>query len=129
MKLLHLQVLHGPAVLQQEALPGGLEVAENTFVDEILRLVAALLVSEMIEDGRRDLVALVGGVDLELVDAVCVEITAIAAELNRVGDVHEVQFPLVSRPSLHDVIHQLQLLQMFVRLAVQLEVGFEIGFV
>ena len=62
-------------------------------------------------------------------DAVCVEITGIAAQLNRVGDVHEVQFPLVGRASLHDVVHQLQFLQVFVRLAVKLEVGLQVGFV
>ena len=110
MELLHLQMFDGPAVLQQQALPGGLEVAEDTLVDEILRLVSALFVSEMIEDGSGHLVALVGRVDLELVDAVRVEITGVAPQLNRVGDVHEVQLPLVGGASLHDVVHQLQLL-------------------
>ena len=129
MELLHLEILDGPAVLQQQALPARLEPGEDALVDEILRLVAALFGPEMIEDGRGHLVALVGRVDLELVDAVSVEITGIAPELNRVGDVHEVQFPLVGRAALHDVVHQLQLLQMFVGLAVELEVGLEIGFV
>ena len=110
MELLHLQMFDGPAVLQQQPLPGRLEVAEDALVDEILRFVPALFVSQMVEDGSRHLMALVGRVDLQLVDAVCVEITGVAPQLNRVGDVHEVQFPLVGRPALHDVIYQLQLL-------------------
>ena len=60
MELLHLQMFDGPAVLQQQPLAAGLKVAEDTLVDEILRLVAALLVSQMVEDGSRHLVALVG---------------------------------------------------------------------
>ena len=117
-------------MLQQKTLPCRLEVAEDTFVNEILRLVVlAFLVPQVVEDGGRDLVALVGAVDLELVDAVRVEITGITAELNRVGDVHEVELPLVGGTTLHDVIDKLQLLEMFVRLAVELEVSLEISFV
>ena len=116
-------------MLQQEALPGGLEVAEDTFVNEILGLVLAFFVPQVAEDGCGHLMALVGRVDLQLVNAVRVEITGVTAQLNRVGDVHEVQLPLVGGAALHDVIDKLQLLQMFVRLAVQLEVCLEISFV
>ena len=73
--------------------------------------------------------ALVGGMDLELVDAVGVEITGVATELNRVGDIHEVELPFIGRPALHDVVYQLQLLEVLVCLTVKLEVSFQVGLV
>ena len=62
-------------------------------------------------------------------DTVSVEITGVTPELHRVGDIHEVQLPLVGWAALHNVVDKLELLQMFVRLTMELEVGFEISFV
>ena len=83
----------------------------------------------MIENSCRYLVTLVCSMDLQFVDTVSIKITSITAQLNRVGDIHEVQLPFIGRTAFHDVIDELELLQMLVRFTVELEVGFEISFV
>lgn len=132
-ELLHLQMLDGPAVLQQQTLAAELHLAEGAVVQQlgvsVVTLQLLLLPPQVGEDGGGDLVALVGRVDLQLVDAVGVEITRVAPQLHGVGHVHEVELPLVLGSALHDVVDKLQLLQVFVCLAVELEVGFEISFV
>ena len=67
-----------------------------------------------------------GRVDLQFVDAVGVVLADVAAQLDRVGRAgHVLQFPVVAGPALLDVRRVLQTLQVLVRLAVQLEIGFE----
>ena len=58
-----------------------------------------------------------------------VKVTRVTAQLHRVRHIHEVQLPLVGGAALHNVVHELQLLQVLVRLAVQLEVGLQVGLV
>ena len=77
-ELLHLQMLDGPAVLQQQTLAAELHLAEGAVVQQLGVSVVAiqllLLPPQVGEDGGGDLVALVGRVDLQLVDAVSLEI-------------------------------------------------------
>ena len=83
----------------------------------------------MVKNGGGHLVSLVGRVDLQLVYAVRVKVARVAPQLHRVRHVHKVELPLVGGAALHDVVDELQLLQVLVRLAVQLEVGLQVGLV
>lgn len=73
--------------------------------------------------------SLVSCMDLKFMNTICVEITSITSQLYRVRHIHKVKLPLVVGPTLHDVVDKLELLQVFVCLAVQLEVSLEVGLV
>ena len=62
-------------------------------------------------------------------DAVGVEVAGVTAQLHRVRHVHVAQLPLIGGAALHDVVDELELLEMLVGLAVELEVGLEVGLV
>lgn len=65
----------------------------------------------------------------QLLQAVGVVVTGIALEVHGVADGHTLEPPLVGLAALLDVGHQLVLLHVLVCLAVQLEVGLELGVV
>ena len=73
--------------------------------------------------------SLVGQVKLELVQTVGVVVTGIAPQLNRIGDIQELQLPLIGWPAFLDVIDVVQALEVLVCLAVELKVGLQVGFV
>ena len=64
-------------------------------------------------------------VHLQLVDRVGDVVAQVASHEHRVGNVRVGNFVLVSRASFLYVVHLAQLGEMLVRLAVELEVGFE----
>ena len=59
MQLLHLKVLDAPAVLQQQALPGGAVGADGAGVVQPLPLHLLLGLPEVVEDGGGHVVSLV----------------------------------------------------------------------
>ena len=63
----------------------------------------------------------------QLLQAVGVVVAGVALEVDRVADGHALEPPLVGLAALLDVGHQLVLLHVLVRLALQLEVGLELG--
>jgi hypothetical protein len=73
--------------------------------------------------------SLVGHMELQLVQAVGVVVASVAPELNRIGHGQELELPLVLRSTLLDVVDMVQTLKVFVRLAVELEVGLQVGLV
>ena len=83
----------------------------------------------MEEEEGGDLVLLIGNVDLQLVRTVGVEVAGVAPQLDRVEAGEVPQLPLVGRAPFLDVVHMAQSLQVLVRLAVELEVGFQVGLV
>ena len=72
---------------------------------------------------------LVGNVDLQLVGTIGNKVTGIAPQLNRVQAGEQSQFPLVGGPTFLDVVHMAKALKMLVSLAMELEVGLEVGLV
>lgn len=69
----------------------------------------------------------VDGVHPQLLQAVGVVVARVALQVHRVADGHAFQAPLVAFAPFLDVGHQLVLLDVLVRLAVQLEVGLELS--
>ena len=72
---------------------------------------------------------LIGNVDLQLVRTVGVKVTGVAPQLDRIETGEEPQLPLVGLAPFLDVVHMTQSLQVLVRLAMKLEVGFQVGLV
>ena len=62
--------------------------------------------------------------NLQLMHRICIEITSVATNLDWVRAQQKLNLPLVLRAALADVVEQREARQMFVRLQVQLEVGF-----
>ena len=130
--LFHLKMLDRPDVRHESHLAPARELAEGAieghpvFGDPPVghRLFRPLEVTE--QDGR-DLVLLVGHVDLNLVRTVGLEVAGVAPEVDRIHARDESELPLVFRTSLVDVVDVTEPLQVLVCFAVQLEVGFEIG--
>ena len=73
--------------------------------------------------------ALVGHMELELVQAVGVVVAGVASQLHWVCDIKELNFPLIPQTALLYVIDMVQSLQVLVCLAVELKVCFQIGLV
>ena len=60
---------------------------------------------------------------------VAVKLARVASQLDWIDAGDEPKLPFIGRSSLLDVVDMAQTLEMFVGFAVQLKVGFEIGFV
>lgn len=129
MQLLHLQMLHRTDVVQHLQLGTSAEVAEGAAVTAALLHDGVFRDTQVPEQHVEDLVPLVGGVQLQLVYAVGVVLAQVAPHVHWVGVGEELELPLVTMAALQDVVDVLQLLEVLVRLAVQLEVGLEIGLV
>ncbi|MCP3664672.1 MAG: hypothetical protein GY696_19640 [Gammaproteobacteria bacterium] len=67
--------------------------------------------------------------NLQLMHRICIEITSVATNLDWVRAQQKLNLPLVLRAALADVVEQREARQMFVRLQVQLEVGFKVSFI
>jgi len=125
-QLFHLHVFYGPDVLEQRQFVAAGELAQQTVVHGS---VTHVVIPQVPEQQRGGLVPLPGTVELQFVRAVGVIVARVAPHLDAAGRRHVLEFPLVLRPSLFHVVDVLQSLQMLVRLAVQLKVGFQVGLV
>ena len=81
----------------------------------------------MVEEDGRNLMLLVGHVNLDLVRAVGLELAGVAPQVNWIDAGQESELPLVVRTSLFNVIDVAETLQMFVGFTVKLKVSFQVG--
>lgn len=70
---------------------------------------------------------LVGHVDLHLVRAVGLELTSVAAEVDRIDAGQKSKLPFILGPTFFDVVDVAQTLEVLVGLAMELEVGLQVG--
>ena len=75
------------------------------------------------EENGGDFMTLVGYMELHLVHAVGVIVASVAPQLNWIGDIQELELPLIGRAPFFDMVHVIQALEMFVSFAVELKVG------
>ena len=130
--LLHLQVLNRSDVVHQSHFATAGKLTERAVVRQprfrdIFVEQGLLHSQQVIEQDGRDLVLLVGHVDLHLVGAVGLELAGVAAEVDRIDARQKPKLPLVFGTSLFDVVDVTQPLKVLVGLAVQLEVGLQVG--
>ena len=109
----------------------GCETAEDTVEgDQTLGVLdGGLALAQVAEQMGGDIVGLHVSVSLQLVQRVGVVVAGVAPHLGRVGAGKHVQLPLVGRTPLPDVVEERKPCQVFVRFAVQLEVGLQVGLV
>ena len=116
---------------EQGGLPSGGELAQRARVAEAAQAVGRvqLCLAEVREQDDGELVALCLYVGLELVQGVGVVVAGVTPQLGGVGPGQHGELPLVCRAALSDVIVEGESGQVFVCLAVQLEVCLEVSLV
>ena len=129
-QLLHVEVLERSHVLQQRQPVGRGEPAQGTMEHSGLVLPeGGAALHQVLEERDAGVVAAGGGVQLQLVRRIRVVVARVAPDLHSAWRRRVLELPLVPRPALLDVVDVLQSLEVLVSLAVQLEVGFEVGLV
>lgn len=103
-QLFHLQVAHGANMMQHLQLGSCGEGAESAGVHPPVLHDALLRHTQVTKEHVEHLVPLVGGVQLQLVDAVGVVLTQVAAHVHRRCVGQKLQLPLVARPAFQNVI-------------------------
>lgn len=129
-QLLHLKMSERADVLQKGQSVPGAEPAQSAMIQFPLRGHVRAGLQQVTEEQSGGFVPGRRGVQGQLVGAVRVIIARVTPQLRGTGGRGQVlELPLVPRAALFHVVHVLQTLEMLVRLAVQLEVRLQVGFV